>query len=91
MIRSTWDYVERLARFATWLDELEANDVVVHNPLPLLRWNLSKRYSWTSPSAAYPPSRCTSSPPGLELVEPELFFRLDPTIAARLARIVTRT
>ncbi|MET0459041.1 MAG: hypothetical protein ABW195_07320 [Ilumatobacteraceae bacterium] len=44
VIRSTWDYVEQPARFVTWLESLAAADVVVHNPVPLLRWNLHKRY-----------------------------------------------
>lgn len=44
VIRSTWDYVERPAQFAAWLDALEASDVVVHNPVHVLRWNMTKRY-----------------------------------------------
>jgi glutathione synthase/RimK-type ligase-like ATP-grasp enzyme len=44
VIRSTWDYIERPAAFAAWLDRLDAVGAVVHNPTSLLRWNLHKGY-----------------------------------------------
>ncbi len=44
VIRSTWDYVERPAAFAAWLAHLDAQQAIVHNPTPLLRWNAHKRY-----------------------------------------------
>jgi len=44
VIRSTWDYVDDPDRFVSWLSELDAGGVVVHNPTSLLRWNLHKRY-----------------------------------------------
>ena len=44
VIRSTWDYVERPARFARWLAHLVARDATIHNPVGLLRWNIHKRY-----------------------------------------------
>lgn len=44
VVRSTWDYFERPAAFRAWLDELEASGARVENPVPLLRWNLDKRY-----------------------------------------------
>jgi glutathione synthase/RimK-type ligase-like ATP-grasp enzyme len=44
VIRSTWDYIERPTDFAQWLDRLEAAHVTVHNSIPLLRWNMHKRY-----------------------------------------------
>ena len=44
VIRSTWDYVERPAAFAAWLDHLDAEQAIVHNPTPLLRWNAHKGY-----------------------------------------------
>jgi glutathione synthase/RimK-type ligase-like ATP-grasp enzyme len=44
VIRSTWDYIERPALFAQWLDRLEAVGATVHNAIPVLRWNMHKRY-----------------------------------------------
>ena len=44
VIRSTWDYIDQPARFAQWLDRLEAAHATVHNSIPLLRWNMHKRY-----------------------------------------------
>lgn len=44
LIRSTWDYHERLDEFSIWLDNLERRCVPVFNPLPTLRWNMTKRY-----------------------------------------------
>src|SRR4051794_3516040 len=44
VIRSTWDYIERPALFAEWLDDLESAGATVYNPVALLRWNMHKRY-----------------------------------------------
>ena len=44
VVRSTWDYHRRPAEFAAWLSELEQSGLPVHNPVPLLRWNMDKRY-----------------------------------------------
>lgn len=44
VIRSTWDYVDRPARFSEWLDELDADQAVVHNSTDIVRWNMHKGY-----------------------------------------------
>lgn len=44
VIRSTWDYHVRAAEFSAWLDVLEEAGVPVMNPLPVIRWNMHKRY-----------------------------------------------
>lgn len=44
VLRSTWDYFERTAEFRRWLDRLEAAEVRVQNPLPVIRWNMDKLY-----------------------------------------------
>lgn len=44
VIRSTWDYVSRPARFLEWLDELDADGATVLNSTDLIRWNMHKRY-----------------------------------------------
>lgn len=42
-LRSTWDYVERFAEFAAWLDRVEPL-APMWNPAPLVRWNSDKIY-----------------------------------------------
>lgn len=44
VIRSCWDYHERLEAFVTWLRALDAAGHVVRNPPPALAWNVRKRY-----------------------------------------------
>ena len=44
VLRSPWDYHGDLDRFLGWLDEIETAGVRLHNPAPLVRWNVDKRY-----------------------------------------------
>lgn len=44
LIRSTWDYVDHPERFVAWLDHLDEQGAVVHNPTATIRWNMHKRY-----------------------------------------------
>lgn len=44
VIRSPWDYYKRFDEYSAWLDQLEATGARVFNPVPLLRWNSTKRY-----------------------------------------------
>jgi glutathione synthase/RimK-type ligase-like ATP-grasp enzyme len=44
IVRSTWDYYQRIVELRAWLAQLEALGTRVVNPLPLLRWNLDKGY-----------------------------------------------
>lgn len=44
VLRSTWDYFQRIDAFRAWLDRLEAHGARVLNPIPTLRWNSDKRY-----------------------------------------------
>lgn len=44
LLRSTWDYHHHPEAFLTALQALEASGIRVENPLPLVRWNLDKRY-----------------------------------------------
>lgn len=43
VIRSTWDYADRLAEFLAWADAT-AEVTRLWNPAPLVRWNSDKRY-----------------------------------------------
>jgi hypothetical protein len=44
LLRSPWDYFEHEREFRAWLDRLERDRVPCWNPVPLVRWNLDKRY-----------------------------------------------
>lgn len=44
VIRSTWDYFQRIGEFVAWLDRIEREGVRLYNPVPLVRWNFDKRY-----------------------------------------------
>lgn len=67
VLRSTWDYVDRLPEFLAALAELEAHGCRVRNPLDAVRWNSDKRYldalaGWGAP--VVPMIRATTSDPG---------------------------
>lgn len=43
LLRSTWDYTERLAEFLRWCERVDRVSKLF-NPLPVLRWNTDKHY-----------------------------------------------
>jgi glutathione synthase/RimK-type ligase-like ATP-grasp enzyme len=43
LLRSTWDYTERLPQFLAWV-ERTAGLTLLLNPLPVVRWNSDKHY-----------------------------------------------
>ncbi|MGC8521194.1 MAG: ATP-grasp domain-containing protein [Steroidobacteraceae bacterium] len=43
LLRSTWDYTDRLAQFRAWLERI-APLTRLHNPRPLILWNTDKHY-----------------------------------------------
>ena len=44
IVRSTWNYQQRVEEFVETLARIEARAPRLENPLPLLRWNLDKKY-----------------------------------------------
>lgn len=44
IIKSPWDYFDKINAFYTWLDKLEAHGCRVLNPVQTLRWNADKIY-----------------------------------------------
>src|SRR5687768_9223403 len=44
ILRSCWDYHVRHDEFVAWLDAIERARVPTFNPVPLIRWNMDKRY-----------------------------------------------
>ena len=64
VIRSTWDYLDRIDEFRAWLDRLERLDTL-HNPAPVVTWNLDKRYLLDLADAGVPVIAtrvCTDTP-----------------------------
>jgi len=43
LLRSAWDYAERIQEFLAWVERVSAVTNVL-NPLPLVRWNTDKHY-----------------------------------------------
>jgi glutathione synthase/RimK-type ligase-like ATP-grasp enzyme len=44
VVRSCWDYHLRAGEFVQWLETIESLDVPLWNPVPVVRWNMHKRY-----------------------------------------------
>jgi glutathione synthase/RimK-type ligase-like ATP-grasp enzyme len=44
VVRNIWDYYRQPQTFVAWLDYLEAKQIRLYNPIPLLRWNMNKQY-----------------------------------------------
>src|SRR4051794_40055332 len=44
VLRSTWDYFQRIVEFEAWLQRIEDNGVHLCNPVSLVRWNMDKHY-----------------------------------------------
>jgi hypothetical protein len=43
VVRSTWDYTQRLTEFRDWCERVAAQTRLI-NPLPVIRWNSDKHY-----------------------------------------------
>jgi glutathione synthase/RimK-type ligase-like ATP-grasp enzyme len=63
VLRSTWDYHNRLTDFRTWLSAADAVTAVI-NPVPMLRWNLDKHYLAELAAAGIPVIPTTFVEPG---------------------------
>ncbi|MBT9392015.1 hypothetical protein KLP40_02460 [Hymenobacter sp. NST-14] len=44
LLKSPWDYFDRVEEFYGWLDRLERQQIRLLNPVPVVRWNANKRY-----------------------------------------------
>ncbi|PRY13139.1 glutathione synthase/RimK-type ligase-like ATP-grasp enzyme [Pontibacter ummariensis] len=44
LLKSPWDYFDKIDAFYAWLDKLEQLNVRVLNPVRTVRWNADKRY-----------------------------------------------
>jgi glutathione synthase/RimK-type ligase-like ATP-grasp enzyme len=78
VLRSTWDYAERLDAFLAWAARLPR----VLNPLPVINWNTDKRYLGELADAGVPvvPSRFLE--PGDPFDPPDDRFVIKPAVSA---------
>lgn len=44
LIKSTWDYFEKIDRFNQWLDKIAALGIPMLNPYSIIKWNSDKHY-----------------------------------------------
>ncbi|HEX8428104.1 hypothetical protein [Hymenobacter sp.] len=44
VLKSPWDYFDRIQEFYTWLDRMEQENVRLLNPVSTVRWNADKQY-----------------------------------------------
>ncbi len=54
VLKSPWDYFDRIQEFYAWLDQLKALNVRLLNPLETVRWNADKRYLREIAAAGFP-------------------------------------
>jgi hypothetical protein len=81
VIRSTWDYPERLAEFTAWLDRVAAV-TELRNPAPVVRWSLDKHYLSELAGAGVPTVATRFVEPGEPPAFPAGSFVVKPAVGA---------
>lgn len=81
VLRSTWDYPQRLDEFLAWLEAV-AGVTELCNPVPMLRWSLDKHYLADLDRAGIPVTPTTFVEPGQEPAFPAGDFVVKPAIGA---------
>ena len=81
VLRSTWDYPQRIEQFVTWLETVE-QVTDLRNPLPMLRWNLDKHYLADLGQAGVPITPTTFVEQGTRPNFPAGDFVVKPAIGA---------
>jgi glutathione synthase/RimK-type ligase-like ATP-grasp enzyme len=81
VLRSTWDYPERLTEFLAWLEKAgEVTDL--RNPLPMVRWNVDKHYLTDLDRAGVPVVPTIFAEPGDHPPLPVEPFVVKPAVGA---------
>lgn len=81
VLRSTWDYPERLPQFLAWLDAVSrVSDLC--NPLPMVRWNVDKHYLAELDRARVPVVPTAFAEPGDRPELPAEPFVVKPAVGA---------
>ncbi len=63
LLRSAWDYTERLPQFLAWIERVDALTRLL-NPAPVLRWNADKHYLLELARAGLPVVASSFAEPG---------------------------
>lgn len=78
LLRSPWDYTERLAEFLAWCDRLE-RQVALLNPAHVVRWNTDKHYLSDLATIGIPAVATTFVEPDAEPLQAlQAFLATDP-------------
>lgn len=81
VLRSTWDYVEQISGFTSWLEDVDrATDL--RNPLPMVKWGLDKRYLLDLAAASVPITPTTLVEPGQAVELPAGDVVVKPAVGA---------
>jgi len=81
VLRSAWDYPQRLPEFLTWLERVGAVTDLV-NPLETVQWNLDKRYLAELAEAGVPIPPTVFVQPGSAATFPVGDFVVKPAVGA---------
>ncbi len=81
VLRSAWDYAERLPEFLDWLTRVDSTTELV-NPLPAVRWSLDKQYLRELAAAGVPITPTQFVPPGTTPEFPSGKFGVKPAVGA---------
>ena len=80
-LRSTWDYADRPAEFARWLEGVDGATELV-NPFGVVRWNLDKHYLAELADAGVPTVPTVFVEPDGEFTPPGGAFVVKPAVGA---------
>ena len=80
LLRSPWDYTERLGEFLGWCNHVEESTQLL-NPLPVVRWNTDKHYLSDLACAGVPVVSTTFVEPEAEPLESLQTFLLQQSAA----------
>ncbi len=81
VLRSTWDYPERLGEFLAWLGGVEAA-TDLRNPPDVVRWNVDKHYLAELAAAGLPVVPTAFAEPGSAPALPDGEFVVKPAVGA---------
>jgi glutathione synthase/RimK-type ligase-like ATP-grasp enzyme len=83
IVRSTWNYTERLDEFLNWAERVDAVSRLF-NPLSVIRWNTNKRYLAALEQAGIPVVPTTYVAPGEDVPDHALAGHIvvKPTVGA---------
>ena len=81
VLRSAWDYPQRLPEFLSWLDDVDAVSDLV-NPPEAVRWSLDKQYLADLDEAGVPITPTVFVPPASVATFPAGDFVVKPAVGA---------